>query len=916
VVAASEVHLVDTDSASLMTPPRDDPDYRPMPQALESQREWTGASHEARKLRASTPNPRGLPVETEVAPVRQVGPAGLNRSAAPVAPTRSVVRHTDQARPETPPFQPTAGPATRNHQRTIEPFEVDPALVATAPASVATPGPIPIAAVPPLPKESRAIPAPPPLTTSDDILEVEADRIDGTFDQVITATGQAYVRRGWDELFGDVLRWNVATNQASGEGNIVKRDRDSEVTGTRFTYDQATSTGKVDDAGFSITSANGKGVAGNLSFDGPGRYAGREDVRYTTCDFNDPDWLLKAESVEIDENANQGVAHGARILAGGKLPVLYLPKLEFALTSERKSGFLTPSVSITTRTGPQVFVPYYWNIATNMDATITPRYMSKRGLQIGGEFRYLESDFAGHLRGEYMPTDDVLGKQRWAIALAHLHRLDGRTAAYINYEAVSDDAYFRDLTNRLGNPSSVGNLGSSLAGLDFMRGSVGATWGSGSGSGGRLLSGTATRLLPQSAGINYSGDNWDLTAKVRSFQLLQDPSKPITQPYQALPSFTFTGNRLIAGVTDVKLDASFSSFSLRYLEALPVTRRNGERLVLNPSISIPIRSLWGYIEPRAMLHASYYSLDPASGAPGTLSRNVPTLSVDSGMLFERRISTSGAVQTFEPRVFYAYTPYRDQTRIPVFDTGRYNFNFAEIFSANRFTGQDRIGDANQWTAGFVTRFIDEKGSERVKVALAQRFTLSDLRVGQNDPLIATDAPKKGVSDILGEFSGRILDSASVISRVQYSPETSDVQKALVGLRYNPELGKVINLGYRYTRELNAAQLGLDQVDLSAQWPLSGNLYALARSNYSLLDKRQTEGLLGLEYYGSCWSVRAVVQNLALTANTSTKALFVVLELKGIAGADPGEYNTILSRNIGGYSKIDYDKNRTTQTLFQ
>lgn len=864
-------------------------------------------------------------------------------------------------------MQPAVVPAARTGSRGMEPFEVDPALLGAgvaandrpaettpvAPAarpspalqraeSPAEPPPGPVAAIaaavpstplpavaptlpgvasaPPPPRDGRAISAPPPLTKlGDPTLEVEADRIDGTVDQIITATGQAYVRKGWDELFGDVLRWNMTTKEASGEGNIVKRDRDSEVTGTRFAYSQESSTGKVDDASFSIASMDGKGSANTLTFDGPGRYAGREDVKYTTCDFNDPDWLLKADSVEIDENTNEGVAKNARILGGGKVPLFYSPSFRFALSQERKSGFLTPSVSITSRTGPQVFAPYYWNIASNMDATITPRYMAQRGLQIGGEFRYLQEDFAGRARAEYMPTDDVTGKQRWALALAHLHQVDDRTSAFINFEAVSDDAYFRDLTNRLGNAASLGSLGSGLAARDFMRGSLGVMSGSGSGGGGGLLGGTATRLLPQAAGINYSGEGWDLTAKVRSFQVLQDLSKPITQPYQALPNIHFGGSRLLAGLADVRMDADFSSFSLRYADILPpgaLARREGERFVLNPSIGLPIRSLWGYIEPRASFHTTYYALNPMASEQGTFSRSIPTLSLDSGLLFERQLSEAGALQTFEPRLFYAYTPYRDQSRLPAFDTGRYDFNFAEIFSANRFAGQDRIGDANQVTAGFTTRYIDEKGTERLKATLAQRYTLSNLRVGEGDLYLPTDAPKKGVSDILGEFSGRILDHTNLISRVQYSPETSDVQKALLALRYNPELGKVINLGYRYTREVSATQLGLQQVDLSAQWPITGNLYALARTNYSLLENRQTEGLLGLEYYGNCWSIRTVVQSLALTSTTSTKAVFILLELKGIAGTDPSDYNMILSRNIGGYSRVDYDQNRTTEALFQ
>ncbi len=913
-----------------------DADDKPMAHTPASLREWSGSSHDGPVLRSITPNPGGLPQET-TAPRPGTPPAVRSGGEMPRldAATGSATRPPLAARPTNgttaPITAPTVVPAARTSLNGMEPFAVDPALLGGVPAAqrppaLPVPGPPPPlqraevpAAVPATPvapatptapkvpaipgaalvagrDAGRGVAAPPALPAAGDpSLEIEAQRIDGVIDQVVTATGQAYVRKGWDELFGDVVRWNMATQEASGEGRIVKRDPDSEVTGTRFTYNQASSTGRVDDAAFSITSLDGKGTAGSLNFEGPGRYSGRDGATYTTCDFNDPDWLLKADSVEIDETTNTGLARNVKLLAGGKTPIGYLPRFQFALSQERKSGFLTPSVSLSSRTGPQVFVPYYWNIAPNMDATITPRYMQRRGLQVAGLFRYLQEDFKGAARVEYMDNDRVTGEQRWALGLDHNHRIDDRTNAFLSYQAVSDDSYFRDLTYRIGN-----------------------TGGFAVGAGGPLSGGTATRLLPQTASLVHTGDGWNLSARVSSFQVLQDsdPTRRITQPYQTVPAVQFTGSRLLGGLAETQLEAGFSSFTLRYPEP-NLTRREGERLVFKPSIGLPIRSLWGYIEPRASLHSSYYSLAPLAGEQASFSRSVPTFSLDSGLLFERRLTEAGALQTFEPRLFYAYTPYRDQRAIPVFDTGRYDFNFGEIFAANRFAGQDRIGDANQVTAGVTTRFIDGRGVERLKATLAQRYTLADLRVGgADDPFFKVDAPKKGVSDILGEFSGRILDRTSLVSRVQYSPETSVVQKALVSLRYNPELGKVINLGYRYTREISAAQLGLQQVDLSAQWPLTSNLYALARTNYSILDNRQTEGLLGLEYYGSCWSVRAVLQNLALTANTSVKAFFIIFELKGIAGTDPSIYNSILSRHIGGYSRVDYDQNRTTQALFE
>jgi len=728
----------------------------------------------------------------------------------------------------------------------------------------------------------------------------------------VTATGEAYIRKGWDELFGDVLRWNIATKEASGEGNIVKRDRDTEVTGTRFVFNQETRKGKVDEATFSVKSIDGKGSAGSLRFDGPGRLIGDDSVKYTTCDFNDPDWLLKADNIEIDQNANEGVARNAAILAGGKYPIFYLPRYQFALKNVRKSGFLTPLASITNRTGPQIFIPYYWNIAPNYDATITTRLMTTRGLQIGGEFRYLQEGFGGEARAEYVPDDRQFGDHRWALAFDHRQSFSERLSGLIDYQQVSDDFYFRDFRTTIG-ASGASAIGGNRPGTD-----PGAVPG--------VRGGTATRVLAQSALLDYAGDGWNLSSQIRSFQVLQpDQNNPVIQPYQALPNIRFSGGQRIAGLADGKLLADFTAYSLRYQEP-GLTRREGNRTIVNPTLSVPLRTTWGFIEPKVGYHMTYYSLDPlASASNDTFTRSVPTASLDSGLTFERKASDDGAIQTFEPRLFYAYTPFRDQTLLPAFDTGRFDFNFAEIFSANRFVGNDRIGDANQVTAGFTTRYIDGQGTERAKVTLAQRFTLADLKVVDDirsiadrslTPPGALTAPQKGVSDVLGEFSGRITRDTSLITRVQYNTDTTEVQRGLFSLRYNPEMGKVINVGYRYAREISDAQLGLQQVDFSTQWPITSNLYALARTNYSLLESRSTESLFGLEYYGSCWSVRTVVQNLATSATTTTRALFIVLELNGLTGTDPTTYNAILNRHIGGYSTITPDQNRTTDAMIQ
>lgn len=846
------------------------------------------------------------PAETGVAPTaasqagpHPVEPATRERYIAPAPGNRTVARQplppataagTIDA-PQRATIAPPAVAPSSAARRSLEPFAVDPALL----GGTAVPDVPVLAGGKPAPEkppqaagngshigstERRVAVAPPErLPLGDPSTEVEADRIEGSMDTAVVASGQAYIKKGWDELFGDTLRWDFTQNQATGEGNIVKRDQDSEITGSRFVFNQDTQTGQVDDVGFTLASLEATGTASRLVFDGPGRYR-TEDTRYTTCNFDDPDWLLKADSIEIDRDQNEGVARNARLLAGGKVPLFYLPRFQFALKNERKTGFLTPTVAITNRTGPQVFLPFYWNIAPNMDATFTGRYMTKRGLQMGGELRYLHEDFASEVRAEYLPEDDVRGDKRWAMTLDHRHNFGERLSGLLDVQRVSDDDYFRDLRNNIGASGSLG------------------------GPMGTVQGGTATRLLPQRAALLYSGDGWSLTSQVQTFQVLQTETRRILQPYDMLPNVRFVGARTFGGLVSVDALGDFAAFSLRSdrFDANGNLRREGQRLVLNPGVSLPLRNSWGYIVPRASLHYTRYALDDLPGLPSDYSRSVPTFSLDSGMTLERS-TDGGGRQTLEPRMFYAYTPFREQSMLPVFDTGRYDFNFSEIFSANRFIGNDRIGDANQLTTGVTSRFIDAGGTERVKVTLAQRFTFEDLRVGgPGDPFFAVSPPPtKGASDVLGEFSGRVTDSTSVITRVQYNTDRAEVQKGFAVFRYSPELGKVLNLGYRYNRELSVLQPGLQQLDLSTQWPLTSKLYLLARTNYSLLDNRQTEGLLGLEYFGGCWSIRVAAQTLTTATATSTKAIFIVLDLKGLASSDSATYSNILTRHIGGYS---------------
>jgi LPS-assembly protein len=329
--------------------------------------------------------------------------------------------------------------------------------------------------------------------------------------------------------------------------------------------------------------------------------------------------------------------------------------------------------------------------------------------------------------------------------------------------------------------------------------------------------------------------------------------------------------------------------------------------VINPRVSYPIIAPGFFITPSASVHASSYNLsNVATGNPTTLSRTLPTFSIDSGMVFERETSFLGrdATQTLEPRLFYVYTPYRDQSQFPLFDTALAEFNFSQIFSENRYVGNDRISDANQLTAAVVSRFIEEDGVERVRMAVGQRFYFNQQRVTNEQAIASAGAVNAGgsaaenKSDLLAAASGQVTRTLALDAGVQYSQSLRKTNASSFGVRWLPGPQKVLNLQYR-----KDVPTGVDLIDLSAQWPIAKRLYGVARVNYSKLEKRVSEGLAGLEYKDDCWVFRVVAQRTPTATNVATTSLFFQLELSGLSslGSNP---LTALRNSVPGYTRVN------------
>ncbi|KAF0164654.1 MAG: LPS-assembly protein [Rhodocyclaceae bacterium] len=716
---------------------------------------------------------------------------------------------------------------------------------------------------------------------------IVADHIAGRNDVEVVADGNVELRKRNSILLSDRLTYWQETDEMEAEGNVrLSRDGDR-VRGPKMRMRMDESTGFFEQPEYSIRRiktgsaatlwtgteervsaelTTGQGSAARMEFEGEGKYR-LTDATYSTCTpaaGTDPDWFARTSDLRLDYDREEGTARDATLVFKG-VPILYSPWLSFSLNNERKSGLLTPTFGSTSRGGVEYTQPFYWNIAQNMDATIAPRFMSKRGTLWNGEYRYLNPSFSGTMQGQYLPNDKVEHKHRSSYSVNHSHNLGYGVSGSLSLAGVSDDTFFSDLAN-----------GSSVV--------------------------SQTNLLRQGT-LSYGGGWWSANLLAQSYQTLQDPSlPPVTEPYRRLPQLTVNANR-----GDLPLGLNFA-FSGEHVNFSNPTLVEGRRFTLYPQISLPLQTAVLSLTPKIGLHSTRYTLDrQAAGTPEKLTRDVPIFSVDSGVTFERGMDWFGRTltQTLEPRLYYLYVPVRDQSLIPIFDTGIADFNFAQMFGENRYSGGDRIADANQATVMLTSRLLDpESGAEIIRAAFGQRFYFSTQNVGL--PASAT-APAEVLrsdrqTDFLGSISGRVLPKTYVDAGVQYNPRLAQVERFNLGGRYQPETGKVLNAGYRYTRG-QLGVLGLGQFDISGQWPIFGGWHAVGRFNYSTKEGRMIESVAGLEYDGGCWVGRVVMQRLATQTQGSNTALFFQLELNGFAkvGSNPLD---ILKRNVPGYGLIN------------
>ncbi|WP_136474217.1 LPS-assembly protein LptD [Pseudomonas sp. DG56-2] len=750
--------------------------------------------------------------------------------------------------------------------------------------------------------------------------------------QIATLAGDVVMRQGSMQVEADEANLYQAENRGELSGNVKIRDNGSLVVGDHADIQLDTGEAKVDNAEYVMHKSRIRGNA---------LYAKRaenaiirlKDGTYTTCEPNSNAWQLKGNNITLNPATGFGTATNVTLRVKD-IPVFYTPYIYFPIDDRRQSGFLPPSFSTSSDTGFMLVTPYYFNLAPNYDATLYPRYMAKRGMLMEGEFRYLTKSSEGQFGGAYLNDKNDDRKlqsdyedQRWMVNWQHKGGLDERLMAEVDYTDISDPYYFQDLeSDQIGVESQ-----------DYVN---------------------------QQGALNYRGDNYTARLNLQGYKLAT--ISKIT-PYDRLPQITFNGKlpyepgglNFAYNTEFVRFDRDLRKGDFTDEDGVStpwydtrvagLARSNGDRINLAPSISLPMNASYGYVKPSLKYVYTNYQLDLDQRGKQTLApdeqfsssqdRSVPVFSVDSGLYFDRNTQWFGKNyrQTLEPRLYYLYVPYEDQTDIPVFDTGESTFSYSSLFRDNRFSGSDRIGDENKLSLGVTNRWIEENGFERQRLSVGQALYFKDRKVQlpRIDYRTREDS-KSDVSPYALEYLYRFNRDWRLNADFNWDPDSRSTRSGSTMFHYQPEdnVNKIVNLGYRYRNDMvrydqstGRWQVGggdygtpgspnyikdyykIQQHDFSVMWPIVPQWTAIARWQHDYNRNRTLEAMGGFEYDNCCWKLRLInrywidYDEFSQDAPSNEKGdhgVFLQIVLKGLGGVVGSKVDSFLDEGIQGY----------------
>ncbi len=729
-------------------------------------------------------------------------------------------------------------------------------------------------------------------------VEIEGDSLETLLDRKMKARGNAILKKGNKTIRAETIEYDEVSEKIITKGNTDIELGTMSLKGSDLNYKLSDETGRIENSTFNFKSdkkpkttiRNGvaitersydfRGDAKTIFFEGENKKR-MESSRVTTCEAGSDDWYLKTNKMEVNTKTDRVSASNAVVEFKG-VPLLYTPYVNFSLNSNRKSGFLSSTFGSTTKSGFDFQVPYYFNIAPNQDATLTARYLGKRGPQADGEYRYLGENFTNTNQVQFINHDEASGQDnRYFLKLQHTQNLGNGWSGSYDFQKVSDNNYFTDLAT--------------------------------------MIQVTSVVNLPQRANISYSGDILKFNAITEKYQTLTDYTN---SPYQRIPQLSLSA-RQDYGSYIANVNSQWTYFDrdskFNFIGNNKVT---GSRFAATPSITMPIDQTYGYIKPKFSANIRSYSLNHLDSTTSYKSQDMvtPIMSVDSGMYFDRKVNllNQNFTNTLEPRLMYVYIPYKDQTKLPLFDTGLSDLNMQTLFAENQFNGQDRLNDANQLTAALTSKLIDKNGRERMSGVIAQRFYFDDRRTFLDTTNFTVTDSNKSRSDLFAGATARLANNLNLDGMWQYDPSKNKVLRNTISARYNPEPGKLFNMSYRMIDNVLDSTQSLKEFNVAGQWPLGNRFYSVGRFNYDLRASQTIETVAGVEYDGGCWVARTLFDRISLpTSPAANYTFFVQLELNGLGniGMDPNKLNTFLYRNVPGARTVNQIPDANRQANF-
>lgn len=730
--------------------------------------------------------------------------------------------------------------------------------------------------------EVRVYPHPTQADDSSFPLVAEADTLSATLDQEAVLTGNVTVEQGNRRLYAPVAELDQTERMARFPDGMLLDQPGLVMQGGDAEFNIDSKAAEVSDAEFILTDINFRGEAQTVEQSSSGDLL-LKDNEFTRCEPGNNGWRMNTGSLLIEQDEVFGTARNATLRMKG-VPVFYTPYLKFPVSDERVSGFLFPNMSFSSEDGVDVTIPYYLNLAPNYDATIIPRVVGERGVGIEAEFRHMSAWQQTIVGGAILPDDKLFDgtfdkddfeeqggeavfgpfepEDRWLGAVQHQGYL-GDFRTFIDYSAVSDRDYYRD-------------LGSDLA------------------TGSR-------RELERKGEIQFNRGGLFARVWAQGFQRLDEVT---VDQYERLPELELTYGGQILGPLEADIGVKWSDFD-RDTEGLSgIAAITGSRLHVEPRVRLPFSWPFGFLTFGGGYRHTTYDLERDTLTPlddDAPERGIGMGYVDGGLFFERDLSlfSNSLIQTLEPRVYYLWQDYEDQSELPLFDSSALTFGYSQLFRGNRFSGVDRIADAKQVSLGVTSRFVSaENGREYFRASVGQIFHLIDRRVTlTGNPGIDEE---QSSSPLAGELAASLGGAWRLFGTVVWDPHDNQVDEGGGGIGYRRDNRHIFNIGYR-----NRVENDIEQWDVSLYWPLTRNVSVLGRWNYDIVSGRTIEGFGGLEYSDCCLQVRLMARRF-LDSRTNRFAdveaddgIFLQIVFKGLAGFGT-KVESVLERGIRGY----------------